>query len=430
MNFESIHNKFQKLSFFSTNDEEEKKGDFASFIKGARIWDPEKYEKSKKKKKMPPKRKHKGGTQPKPKKQKPDQGAKNFYFGARWSIPKDQEANWAVAQVKPLIHLLKSMTADKYTLQLEDSHMGKTEAEINAIYAEKGLSVPVHNLHMQIHFHTVKRQRDSTLHKIANDNPMFKGMWIKPASTAGRAELKSYCMKVDTRIAGPWSDRKIYQGEDLITPEQFTDFQKKVTKLVLTMSPGNRASYWFFCKDGGSGKSAIAKYLAYHHGIPMFTYAKAADILFLASIFQGSKAYIVNLSKSKPADVSENDLYNALEALKDGHFTSTKYKPVIVTQGRAHVIVFANHPPSLEAMTRKRFIVKRLKPLPLAQIEDEDLFENCEGVENMTEEDVAKALVEAQIETAKQSQKLAQAMSDAANEINVGFIVPMEQEGM
>lgn len=356
------------------------------------------------------------------------QGLKHFFWSARWSIPKDREANWALEQQVPLLDFLKVNTVKKFVMQLEDSHMSKTDEEIREIYGEN--AVPTHNLHYQIQFKTEKRSRQSELFRAANESELFKGMEISVASTAGKNALKQYCMKADTRVAGPWSDKVIYLGEDLIKESQFTPFQKGVVRLVLHKKPGNRASYWFHCPDGGSGKSAIAKWLAYFHKIPTFTYAKAHDILFLASIFQGAKAYIVNLSKTKPADISEQELYNALEALKDGHFTSTKYKPLIVVQGRAHVIVFANHPPSLECMTRKRFIIKRLKPLPVEDIEDEDIFEACEGVEDMTAADVAMAHAELERkeQAVAQELELAKKMAYLKVAVDLPFTPSLEQE--
>lgn len=330
--------------------------------------------------------------EPATKKRKLPEGKKGqapvcFFFAGRYSIPKDKDMAWALGSAMPEIHkFLKIIGAKKWQFQLEDSHMEKSPEEIEELYKKSGMPVPPHNMHFQMAWQTEKRKRASQLINIVNSTPL-RGMYIKPASAAGKQALMDYCMKTETRLQGPWTDSPVYRGADLISTADLTPWQKQVLDMILWEKPGNRATYWFYCPHGGSGKSALAKYLAYHHDIPTFTYAKAWDILYLASVFSNKKAYIYNLSKSKPSEISSLELYAAIEAIKDGHFTSLKYKPKQVLMNRSHSIVFANVLPSRESMTRKRFHIFTLEPLDDALVEEPSLIKECKGMRMATEQD-------------------------------------------
>jgi len=221
-----------------------------------------------------------------------------------------------------------------------------------------------HNLHYQGYARSDTRVRAASLLK--SMIAMFKGHScdISPASVVGQEALKDYCMKEATRSAGPWADKAIYLGEDLIKPNQMVGFQKWICDLLPT-KPSRRLTYWFFCPKGGSGKSAIAKWLAYWKGIPTFTFAKAWDLLKLVSMEPGKEMYIINLSKTKPAEVCGDDMYNVLESIKDGNFCTYKGSDVKrILMNPPHLIVLANEAPNKEKMTQERITVFELEPLP------------------------------------------------------------------
>lgn len=305
---------------------------------------------------------------------KKKQGTLLFNFAMRFSIPKDKDKLYAEGLQPKLNELLKDVfQMDKFVYQLEDSHLEKTAIE-------KMATGQPHNLHFQITGHCKTKHRISQLIDIVNETE-FRGMSIKIASNAGKNELRNYCMKKETRVLGPWADHKIYMGADLITPDLFTPDQQALVDFVTTCAPDKRMSTWIYDPNGASGKTAIAKWLCYHFHFPVFTYAKAADILYLVSKFQGKDCYMFNLSKSSPKDIGNSDLYAALEAVKDGMFTSTKYEPMCVLQDPSHVVVFANHLPSLSSLTQGRLRILFWKSLPRSTYEDgeiaDEMFKNC-----------------------------------------------------
>lgn len=289
-----------------------------------------------------------------------------FNFEMRISIPKNRDRAYAEGAQPEILGYLKGIGAAKYVFQLEDSYAGLSPEEL----AAKPYN---HNMHFQINANLKTKARQSALLKTTVAWFPGHSVHVAPASVRGKAALQNYCMKSDTRVVGPWADKHLYLGEDLLRFEQFTNQQRKLHDFIKNADPDKfrRAALWVYCPHGGSGKTELAKYCYYKYGWPMFSYGKAADILYVVSKFQNQRCYLFNLSKTKQADVSEQELYAALEGVKDGMFLSTKYESCMVAMKRSHVVVFANHLPKMELMTQGRFKIMKWTPLPNAVLEDD-----------------------------------------------------------
>lgn len=305
-----------------------------------------------------------GDKQPKKKAKKQESNVRVFAF--RISLEKDK-AMFDEACIKAMKQWVKK-EFHKYIMQVENSFLEKSDDEIEMLEAE-GIS---HNIHLQGYGRMDEKQRPGAVLKRMLSAFPGKSVYCAAASENGAESLKKYCMKDETRMAGPWADKAVYLGEDLITPGQMVGFQKWICKL-LPRKPSKRLTYWFYCPDGGSGKSAIAKYLAYHFDVPTYTFAKAWDLLKLVSMEPNKKMYIINLSKTKPAEVASEDLYNVIESIKDGNFCSYKGSDVQrVLMNPPHLVVMANEAPKKEFLTQKRLKVFKLMPLPAHLLDDAD----------------------------------------------------------
>ena len=70
------------------------------------------------------------------------------------------------------------------------------------------------------------------------------------------------------------------------------------------------------------------------------------DIFYLKHEKPPSYCYAFDLSRSKPSDISLEDTFAAIEALKNGYCISTKYVPKKRLQWPAMILVFMNFHPS------------------------------------------------------------------------------------
>lgn len=236
------------------------------------------------------------------------------------------------------------------------------------------------NLHYQGYMKVKERQRPKALASILNDE--FRGIDMQACSSAGRDALARYCMKADTRVAGPWADREVYMGDDL--PTKLLRWQESI-RVTITRPVHPRKIYWVHDPEGASGKSIFAKYMAFHHGVVKLTFGDPASLLYAVSSRAPARAYFFDLSRSKGQGSSMNDIYQAIEAIKDGHYTSTKYESKDVLMSRPHVFVFSNHLPELTALSQDRWKVIRIRekhrPPPIQC--EEDLYDQDECFEEV-----------------------------------------------
>lgn len=208
-------------------------------------------------------------------------------------------------------------------------------------------------LHFQGYGHKVVKARPRALGAIWGSDGV-PGVEIQCCSTAGVNALKNYAMKKETRESGPWADKPIYMGADLI--KNLHPWQQAIKDLIGT-KPHDRIIYWFYDKVGGSGKSSFAKYMMFHHKVVTLTFGDAKDLLFVVQKFQNRPCYMFDLSRTKGGKTSMSDIYQALESVKNGYFVSSKYESDIVLMQTPHVIVFSNHYPDMGALSQDRWRV-------------------------------------------------------------------------
>jgi len=85
------------------------------------------------------------------------------------------------------------------------------------------------NLHLQGCLKTSDRVTKTLMENLVNTNfhgkspyLIFSGSYIRPAVKGEYQNLKAYCMKRISRIAGPWQVKagKVYEGRDIIKRDQ------------------------------------------------------------------------------------------------------------------------------------------------------------------------------------------------------------------
>lgn len=167
-----------------------------------------------------------------------------------------------------------------------------------------------------------------------------------------------YCEKEETHIAGPWSfgyPREKTMKEDVTT---WKEWQLKVLEIA-ALKPDDRTVYWIYDKKGGSGKTTVAREIVQTYGGLIIGGASARDI-YCAAIDSNAEHFIINIARDH---MMEGICFRAMEALKDGMFFSPKYESKsIVWNYNVHVIVFANHEPDLDGLSRDRWKIFEILP--------------------------------------------------------------------
>lgn len=171
-----------------------------------------------------------------------------------------------------------------------------------------------------------------------------------------RQEALSLCQKPSdaTGILALYANRPTTTEEDKFEPRPW---QAALLK-ELEKKPDDRTIRWIYDREGGCGKSRLAKWM---HKTKRAYMVKALGgqyhtaPIIMGALDQGwdSRILLVDLTRS----CEEHAIYDALEAIKDGVLTSTKYMGRTVDFESPHVVVFANFLPDVHKLSLDRWII-------------------------------------------------------------------------
>ncbi len=150
--------------------------------------------------------------------------------------------------------------------------------------------------------------------------------------------------------------------------ENLYPWQQQVVDEI-EVEPDDRSIVWYADEEGCKGKTALCKFLCVRHpGEILVVSGKAADIKYalaeLVSKGKDPKAILFHYTRSNEQYVS----YEAIEAIKDGLFFSSKYEAKQVVMNCPHVYVFANFLPDTEKLSKDRWCIREMTPIDDTQI--------------------------------------------------------------
>lgn len=215
-----------------------------------------------------------------------------------------------------------------------------------------------YNCHFQGYAQLKTKERTGTLARRLNGS--FRGIEISPASNAGKEALRRYVMKEDSRLQGPWADHPIYMGEDLPRKDKLWEWQQEATNYCLGPVK-HREILWVSDPTGNSGKSMWRKFMGYHYGAARMQYDSASNLIYQATQEPNKAIFIVNLTRAKPQDIGRDDMYAALESIKDGDVRSNKYEGKTCLFMPPHVVVLSNQLPDYTKLSKDRFRVWQIE---------------------------------------------------------------------
>lgn len=223
-----------------------------------------------------------------------------------------------------------------------------------------------------------------------------------------KAQAMSYCSKEATRIAGPWihgepstqgkrndieefrnsirrglSDIQLFD-EHATEMAKFPNFASTYRRAIasaaaepvtilhpsawqeaalalLTPPPSVRKIHWFYDRDGNNGKTHLCQHILTNHDAFYTMGGKFNDIAFA---YQGQPIVLFDYPRCSEEFVS----YAALEALKNGIITVSKYASQTFRFKQPHVLIFANFMPDRSKLSNDRWDVHIIhNNLPRAQ---------------------------------------------------------------
>jgi len=174
---------------------------------------------------------------------------------------------------------------------------------------------------------------------------------------------KEYCAKLDTRAPDgrTWSTETSWEAAlyDPLEGKELYLWQKHLKEKIDAYEVDMRTIYWYWEREGNTGKSAICRHLLLTGYNLIYVYGSTKDIAYILA--EKKKA------ASKPSDMPSIILYDCprtgvvnyhgLEMIKNGMFMSGKYESSMVTMNPPFVCVLANEPPKAGELSKDRLKV-------------------------------------------------------------------------
>lgn len=216
--------------------------------------------------------------------------------------------------------------------------------------------------------------------RLAKDMQVLcQGIHVTPCSLPGEAALRTYCMKEDTKVDGPWTFKPLPpkpfisisdydpSAKCRMVAENPRPFQVSLTEKCAG-DPDDRTIVWVADAEGNSGKSQWATYMRIKHHAYEISFGTARDLMHMITddieACNGfRKTYIISLPRTKPKDQAMADILSTIEQVKDGKFKSTKYKGKNYEGPNPHVVILSNYAPTSEefgGLTKDRWRIYKI----------------------------------------------------------------------
>lgn len=199
--------------------------------------------------------------------------------------------------------------------------------------------------HLQGYFLLKKKERLTGLKKKLDDK-------IHLEKCRNIEDSIKYCQKLDTRTGEVF---KYGFPKEVKIISELREWQQQC--LALLEEENDRTIYWIWEKDGNVGKTAFAKYLYVTKNVMYITGGKGSDILHVSTEALKSNENCDTFLFDLPRQLEGHVSYSALEQIKNGFWTSTKYEGGTVCINNPKVMVFANWEPDMSMLSRDRWEV-------------------------------------------------------------------------
>lgn len=177
----------------------------------------------------------------------------------------------------------------------------------------------------------------------------LKGSW---------QDCVDYCSKIETRTGRQW-DKGLPKPIKLI--ETLYPWQEEVKNILTSDVYDDRKIYWFWEPNGNVGKSQFAKYMYVKHQTMYLGSGKYADLMNL--VFNADMDICQSIIFDIPRSQGNKISYSALESIKVGLITNTKYETGMKVFNPPIIVVFANCEPNLndDNLSADRWVIKRIE---------------------------------------------------------------------
>lgn len=155
----------------------------------------------------------------------------------------------------------------------------------------------------------------------------------------------------------------------------------------------DRKVYWVFDKKGNNGKSFFCTWVQIHRPSETIVLNNTGSVRDISDVIRNTMAsngkdpsiILIDL----PRTFEDRDsIYTTLESIKNGRLTCTKYSGKTLLFWPPHVIVFANWPPKLKAVSLDKWHIYNIHNKIMNKLDTKNLLKNGHEYDNDSSEDI------------------------------------------
>jgi len=193
--------------------------------------------------------------------------------------------------------------------------------------------------------------------------------WGKMSVTSGDEAAKMfldgtafYCMKDDTRVEGPWTDKDpVPQFETVevkkLNQKGLTEWQTTIKEMIEVGYDG-RSINVVYCPEGNIGKSSFTEWLEWAdiaYELPMMRLMEdIMQAVMCVNINRRWNAFTIDMPRAMKKE-KLFDFFSGIECLKNGVAYDKRYSFKKLRFNRPHIWIFTNDVPDVALMSRDRW---------------------------------------------------------------------------
>lgn len=179
-----------------------------------------------------------------------------------------------------------------------------------------------------------------------------------------------YVCKVESRVRGPWKDddERPIVTSDIARMIKLRPWQEQLLALI-RCEPDDRSIHVIYDPIGNQGKTKFAKYCRCNNlgrKVPLVNDYK--DVVRMVCDMPTSRCYFIDMPRAINKE-RLNQFYSAIEDVKNGWVFDDRYKFREKLFDPPHVIVFTNHVPDEDMMSKDRWFIWKFGPVYLETYE-------------------------------------------------------------
>lgn len=215
--------------------------------------------------------------------------------------------------------------------------------------------------HYQGRFSLFKKKRTTECAKLFTDT----GIHVSPTSNNAREGEAFYCMKADTRVEGPWTEKDYKQPKpslkciELMKENGLYPWQTRLCEVIQGYDA--RKIHVVIDLEGNRGKTYCMKWMWHQLDAQIIPPMNSSeDLVGFAMSFPNKALYVVDM----PRAMKKNRLgsfYAGVETIKNGILYDKRYHGKFHVMDEPNIVVFTNTPPKKKYLSPDRWKMWTIK---------------------------------------------------------------------